>query len=147
VDPAAAVELATRFGETEGMDMFTQWRNFWMYLCVSRALRAQSLPCQASHPACSPPSRGPRSFATFRDGGILTPSTATQCAPGQTFNCTAKLQPNDNEVGYADEWRGRIATENPDRYRVPSSSALDETKMAVMSGKRRGREAMRRSKA
>ena len=77
----------------------------------------------------------------MQDGGVLTPSTANQCAPGETFNCTAKLQPNDNEVGYANDWRGRIVAENGDRYRVPSSAALDPKKMAVMAGKRAGRKA------
>jgi len=58
-------------------------------------------------------------------------------------NCTAKLQPDDHEVGYAEEWRGRIATENPEnaaRYRVPPG-AMDHKKLAVMSGKRAGRAA------
>lgn len=74
----------------------------------------------------------------------MTASTATQCAPGQLTNCVAKLQPDDNEEGYAEEWRGRIATENPanhDRYLVPPSAVLDEKKMAVMSGKKAGRKA------
>lgn len=32
VDQSAAVELATAFGETTGVSMFTQWRDFWYFL-------------------------------------------------------------------------------------------------------------------
>jgi hypothetical protein len=84
--------------------------------------------------------RTPPRFATYRDGGILTPSKATQCVGGNTVNCTAKLQPDSNEVGYVEEWRGRIVAENPERYHVPTG-ALDARKVAVMSGKRKGRQA------
>lgn len=109
VDPAAALEVITIFSELTGDNMFTEWFSFWQFL-----------------------------FATFRDGGILTPSTAVQCAPGQTANCTAKLQPNDNEVGYDMDWRGRIVSDsdNAVRYKVPSSGA-DQAKLKVVQGKRR----------
>ena len=103
-------------------------------------VRALTGPFLTLHARTPPPPPSPHRFATYRDGGILTPSKATQCVGGQTDNCTAKLQPDDNEVGYAEEWRGRIATENPERYHVPTG-ALDARKVAVMSGKRRGRQA------
>jgi hypothetical protein len=111
VDPAAAIELATTFSVNAGDEMLAEWTRFWYYL-----------------------------FATFRDGGILTPSKAHQCGPGETTNCTAKLQPQSSEVGYDDAWRERIVTESPEnaaRYHVPASADLDARKMRVVSGKRR----------
>ena len=110
VDPAAAIEFATTFGEEYGSTMLQEWTDFWYFL-----------------------------FATFRDGGILTRSTAHQCGPGETVNCTAKLQPSSNEVGYDDMWRQRIVTESPQnaaRYRVPDGADVT-TKLRVVSGKRR----------
>ena len=110
VDAAAAIELATTFGEQTGQGMIAQWRTFWEFL-----------------------------FATFRDGGLLSPSKAHQCGPGETTNCTAKLQPVATEVGYDDAWRERIVTENPEntkRYHVPADAVIDERKLRVMSGKR-----------
>lgn len=88
-----------------------QWRGFWMVL-----------------------------FATYRDGTYFTPATNAQCSPpDRVTNCTAKLQPDAHETGYDDGWRGRIATENPQRYRVPAAAAdgpLDVAKRAVVAGKR-----------
>ena len=89
-------------------------------------------------------------FASFRDGNYLTASTATQCKDGNTVNCTAKLQPNSNEEGYDDEWKQRIATENPEnaaRYRVPPSASEGVAgsgvrKLEVVQGKR---QALKRS--
>jgi hypothetical protein len=111
----AAVEGITLFGEQTGAGMHREWTNFWQWL-----------------------------FATFRDGGILSASKEKQCAAGETVNCTAKLQPNSDEVGYDEDWRGRIVTENPERYKVPqpknaAAAALEARKLAVMSGKRKAR--------
>jgi dipeptidase len=110
VDAAAAVELATAFGESTGNGMIAEWRGFWQFL-----------------------------FATFRDGGLLSPSKAKQCGAGETANCTAKLQPESNEVGYDDAWRARIVGESPEnraRYKVPDGADLT-SKARVMGGKRR----------
>ena len=81
-------------------------------------------------------------FATFRDGGILSPSKAKQCVDGETTDCVAKLQPDSNEVGYDEDWRARIVAENPERYKVPAAkdaagAAREAEKMRVMRGKRR----------
>ena len=82
-------------------------------------------------------------FATYRDGGILIPDTTSRvCGPGETANCTAKLQPGDHEVGYTDDWRQRIVTESPEnaaRYRVPSGAFEGEhaqAKLNLMARKR-----------
>ncbi len=42
VDPAAALEMATTFGEREGQGMFTAWRDFWFLLCVRARLAGAS---------------------------------------------------------------------------------------------------------
>lgn len=79
---------------------------------------------------------------------MLTPSTAQQCTNGNVVNCTAKLQPVDNEVGYTDAWRARIVadSDNAQRYLVPASAYAtpeaaerEAAKQAVIEGKRRGR--------
>ena len=127
VDPFGAIEAATAYGETQGAQMLTEWTQFWYLL-----------------------------FATFRDGGILSPSTDTQCINGNVVNCTARLDPVSKEVGYDDDWRARIAIENPERYKIPTTTIaengegeLDMTreisKQKVMSGKRRGSRAAKRS--
>lgn len=117
VDPAAAIEMVTRFGETNGEAISAQWRNLFYLL-----------------------------FATFRDGGILLPSTAQQCVGNQTDNCVAKLQPIDSETGYDEQWRGRIVndSDNAIRYLVPDAAseelaALETRKMKYMSGKNKRR--------
>ena len=105
-------------------------------------------------PPLTPPSPLPRRaqvlFATYRDGGVLTPSTARQCEGGNVVNCTAKLQPVDNEVGYTDAWRARIVadSDNAQRYLVPASAFAtpeaarrEAAKQAVVEGKRRTRAA------
>lgn len=123
-DPAGAIEYMTSYVEETGQNMMNEWYNFWQFL-----------------------------FATYRDGGVLSPSTATQCAPGQFYNCTAKLQPVDNEIGYTMEWRGRIVSDsdNAQRYLVPSSSSpemkeRESIKQAIVTGKRKGQERMRQAK-
>jgi hypothetical protein len=106
--------MMTSFVESTGQSMTAEWLQLWQFL-----------------------------FATFRDGGILSPSTATQCAGGQTANCTAKLQPVDTEVGYTDDWRARIVhdSDNAQRYLVPAAdggadaAAREEAKLRVVRGK------------
>jgi hypothetical protein len=97
VDPVGAVEQITEFSESTGQALVEEWRSFWMFL-----------------------------FATFRDGGIFTAPTSTQCVNGNRVNCTAKLVPNVNEIGYSDEWKGRIVSDsdNKVRYLVPSSEDI-----------------------
>ena len=82
-------------------------------------------------------------FATYRDGGILTPDTTDKvCGPGETANCVAKPIPGDSEVGYTNDWRARIVNESPEnaaRYRVPSGAMEGEhaqAKLKLMAGKR-----------
>ncbi len=100
-------------------------------------------------------------FATYRDGGILQPSTDTQCANGQLTNCTAKLQPIDNETGYLEDWRARIVADgdNAAHYLVPASAleaaadgsgrrtlnARERAKLDVVAGKSRRRRAARKA--
>lgn len=114
-DPAGAIAFITNFMVSEGQDMTTRWTNFWMYL-----------------------------FATFRDGGILLPSTSQQCQGSQTDNCVAKLQPVDQEIGYTQQWRARIVgdSDNAEHYLVPPSSATESTvhyidKVTLAEGKLR----------
>ena len=91
-------------------------------------------------------------FATYRDGGVLVPDTTGRvCGPGETANCTAKLQPGDHETGYTEDWRGRIVNESPEnaaRYRVPKGALEGEQarrKVEVMTRKR-GRRVARASR-
>ena len=124
VDPAAAVELATAFGERAGENVTASWRNVWMGL-----------------------------FARFRDGSVILPSTDRQCVGNETQGCVAKLQPQDIETGYDDQWRARIVAEDVDHhYLVPASAAegaseerraLEARKLEFMSGKPRRRQAQR----
>ena len=115
VDPSGAIEAATIYGEKTGNTMLAEWTQFWYFL-----------------------------FATFRDGGLLSPSTTAQCVNGNVVNCTARLNPVSNQVGYDDSWRARIALENPERYRVPASGTegwnqeREEAKQRIVSGKRNG---------
>ena len=124
VDPAAALELATAFGERAGENMTQSWRNVWMGL-----------------------------FARFRDGSVILPSTDRQCVGNETQGCVAKLQPQDIETGYDDAWRARIVAEDVDHhYLVPASAAegaseerraLEARKLEFVSGKPRRRQAQR----
>lgn len=109
-DPADAIEFMTSFSEIIGQDMMKTWTGFWQFL-----------------------------FATFRDGGILLPSTGTQCQNGQTAACTAKLIPGERDTGYSPAWRARIVadSDNAKRYLVPSSQFVDQGKLKVLSGKKK----------
>lgn len=114
-DPADAVEFMTTFTELMGENTMKEWTRFWQFL-----------------------------FATFRDGGILLPSTGTQCLNGQTQGCTAKLIPGEISTGYSENWRARIVadSDNAKRYLVPSSadawvSEKEEAKLAVVHGKKK----------
>ncbi len=40
-----------------------------------------------------------------------------------------------------EDWRARIVAENPERYKVPAGATLDAKKLAVLSGKRKGKMA------
>lgn len=117
-DPAGAIAAMTDFVDHTGQAAFKTWRDFWMFL-----------------------------FATFRDGGVLTQSKATQCNATHIVNCTAKLQPDSDEEGYFEDWKQRIINESPEnkaRYSVPASATEDEihlAKMRIVSGKRNGQRA------
>jgi dipeptidase len=97
VDPVGAIEQITQFSESTGQALVEEWRNFWMFL-----------------------------FATFRDGGIFTAPTTPQCVDGNRVNCTAKLVPNVNEIGYSDDWKARIVedSDNKVRYLVPTNGEI-----------------------
>ena len=128
VDPAAALEVASAFGERAGENVTRVWRDTWMGL-----------------------------FARFRDGSVILPSKDTQCVPPQVTGCVAKLQPQDIETGYDDAWRARIVAEDVDHhYLVPASAAegasperraLEQRKLEFVSGKPRRREAQREREA
>ena len=107
-DEAAAVELVTAFQVATGGDMMARWKDFWFFL-----------------------------FATFRDGGVLLPSSDTQCVGEQVVNCTCKLIAGERDTSYDDEWRGRIVrdSDNAERYLVPAGALDGEAaaaKLAVM---------------
>lgn len=45
-----------------------------------------------------------------------------------------------NEVGYDEQWRGRIVTENPERYKIPAATGAgaaeaEARKLRIMQGK------------
>ena len=120
VDLAAAIELATAFGEKAGENMTRSWRSTWMGL-----------------------------FARFRDGSVILPSTDTQCVPPQVTDCVAKLQPQDIETGYDNAWRARIVAEDVDHHYLvptaasPEAAALEARKLEFVSGKPRVRQGQR----
>lgn len=121
---AAAVELATAFGEATGQGLVERWRSLWFTL-----------------------------FATHRDGGLLSPSAAEPCEPDSFLSpagpapagCVAKLQPEVDEVGYSDAWRARIVadSDNAERYRVPEEAQASRERTAakarIATGKRTGK--------
>lgn len=114
-DPAGAVEMMTTFMEVSGANLMQEWTKLWMFL-----------------------------FASFRDGGILLPSTGTKCVNGNTKDCTSKLMPGESDTGYSPAWRARIVadSDNAQRLLVPAAALSpeqlkrEEAKIAVMNGKR-----------
>jgi len=109
---AQAIEMVTKYCETTGDWMTSEWRNFWMYL-----------------------------FSRTRDGYTTTPAKLPQCKAGQTKQCTSRLLPDTKETGYSKEWYARMVADPANRahYTVPGStlSSADERKILRMDKRRK----------
>eukprot|EP00656_Telonema_subtile_P010342 TRINITY_DN1496_c0_g1_i5.p1 TRINITY_DN1496_c0_g1~~TRINITY_DN1496_c0_g1_i5.p1 ORF type:complete len:164 (+),score=42.40 TRINITY_DN1496_c0_g1_i5:94-585(+) len=104
-----AIELLTKYCETTGDWMTSEWRQFWMVL-----------------------------FSRVRDGFNCAAPKLPQCKPGQTKGCTSRVVPHCAETGYSTDWYARMISDpaNAAHYRVPAPTEEDRRKLLRMDKKR-----------